>query len=218
MLARWLWFPLVAVCASALSGAIIVSQGPTSLAGDANVLFNQAGLTTTGPIVEGNTQAGLRMQFRDAGEDLTTPANGQARVEGVDGSYTALTIRPALANVSFLTLVLNINASTMGTVQFTVTPVTGPALVQSFDVNGNGQNFFGIEATAGDRIRSVSFVLSNNANTPSGDNIFAQDTRQVRVGGIGRDDAVPEPSTYVLASLGALGVWLGRRRAAANKL
>lgn len=134
------------------------------------------------------------MQFRDAGEDLTTPASGQARVEGVDGSYTALQIVPAAADVSFLTLVLNINANVSGSVQFTVTPTVGAALVQSFDVDGNGQNFFGIEATAGMRIRSVSFVLSNNANTPQGSDIFAEDVRQVRVGGLA-SDTVPEPGT-----------------------
>jgi PEP-CTERM motif len=193
-----------------LPAAIVISSGPTNFAGDENVLFNQAGLTLVGTVVEGVTNnTGSIVEFRDAGESLTGNG-GQARVEGTDGLLTALTIVPQLANFTFKTLVLNINANEDGEVTFTVTPESGPVEIQTFSVSGNGQNFFGFEGTAGTRLRSVSLVLSN-PDINSSAVVAADDVRQIRIGGIG-DSAVPEPGTYLLTAAGLLGLGMLRRR------
>jgi hypothetical protein len=68
---------------------------------------------------------------------------------------------------------------------------------------GNGENFFGIQATGGDVITSIAF----NTN-----GIGVADLRQVRIGGVAA--AVPEPGTWALMLLGfgAVGVSMRRRR------
>lgn len=203
-------FAAIAVFVMPLPEAIVISAGPTNFAGDENVLFNQAGLTLSGAVVEGITNSTARIvEFRDAGESLIGNG-GQARVEGSDGSLTALTIVPQLANFTFSTLVLTINANENGEVVFTVTPDSGPAQVQTFSVSGNGQNFFGIQGTAGTRIRSVSFILQADSTTSGV--VEADDVRQLRIGGIGDSSAVPEPGTYLLTAAGLVGLGLLRRR------
>ena len=112
----------LAMSAMQLSGAIIISSGPTNFAGDENLLFNAPGLNLVGLVVEGATNnTGFIIESRNAGESLTGNG-GQARVEGTDGSFTAIIFVPKLANVTFATMVLNINANVDGSVQFTVTP------------------------------------------------------------------------------------------------
>jgi len=193
-----------------LPAAILISSGPTNFAGDENLLFNAPGLTLVGNVIEGATNnTGFIIEFSGAGESLTGNG-GQARVEGTDGSFTTLTLAPQLPGGSFSTLVFNLDVNVSGSVEFTVTPLVGAAFVQSFDVSGNGQNFFGIETTLDTRIRSVSLVLSNNANTPSGSFIFGNDMSQVRIGGA--DSGVPEPGTYVLVGAGLVALGWHRRR------
>jgi hypothetical protein len=200
----------IAFCATA-SAAIIIQSGPGNFPGDENILFNQAGLLASGPVVEGKTQSsGFVIEFKNAGEDLLTPAAGQARVEGADGGFTALTLMPGIPTVTFATLILNINANAAGDVQFTVVNSDGPPAIQTFTVASSGQNFFRFEGTAGTRMSSVSFLLTPNANTPTGTALAAADIRQVRIGGVGE---VPEPATYVLTGLGiaVLGVFRKRK-------
>ena len=189
--------------AGAAHGTLMIEQGPGNFQGDENVLFNpDDALQDNASTVQGRTnQTSTLVDFFGAGEDLTTPSGGQARVEAVDGAFNDLSIALNEPGSTFATLILNINADADGSVEFNVDQLIGADLVQSFMLDGGGENFFRISAIDGQRITSVS--LSSDVDL--------QDVRQIRIGGIedegGNPPAeVPEPGTALLLGLGALGL------------
>ncbi|NVD44179.1 PEPxxWA-CTERM sorting domain-containing protein [Altererythrobacter sp. HHU K3-1] len=126
-------------------------------------------------------------------EMLTVAASqGQARIEGVDGSLDNLTVTLADAMLSFTEFEFNLFDSLDNTTSVTITLSDGT--MQTFDLSRNGQNFFGIRATDGDTLTSVSFATNGTG---------VGDVRQVRIGGISEmTAAVPEPATWALLLLG----------------
>jgi len=87
---------------------------------DENVLLN-TGLTGN-PIFGTTNQTGLAVRFT-GNENLTAPANGQARIDAADGFFTSLIID--VPNGSFTSLIFNPDATINGTVDFTATTNTG---------------------------------------------------------------------------------------------
>lgn len=174
---------------------------------DENVLLN-TGLTGN-PIFGTTNQTGFSVRFSSI-EDLVAPANGQARIEAADGTLTNLTID--LPGATFTSLILNVDAALVGSVNFVVTENNGQQTAGTFALGASGQNFFTITAINGQRMSSVN--LSTNVNMAITN---VDDVSQVRIGGAatagGGTSVVPEPSTYALLATGLLGVaGVARRR------
>lgn len=185
-----LLFGLASMALSA-SADVIITQGPISFPGEENLLFNVEGLLDDAPLVQGVLSgSGLLVDIDGAGEDLTTPSGGQARVEGMDGTLTSLRICLDDPLGFFKTLSFNINAVDDGTVTFTVQRLGESDLQATFNIDGGGENFFGFEAINGQSMVCVTLETD----------VDVADVRQIRLGGAG---LVPEP-----ASMGALAVGL----------
>ncbi|MDQ2985321.1 MAG: PEP-CTERM sorting domain-containing protein [Armatimonadota bacterium] len=189
----------VAVAAAGANAALIIEPTPGNLPDTEIVLFNDPGLLEMGPVVEGIlNQSRAIVEFRDAGEDLFTAAEGQARIEAVDGSFTALTTRMSDPSLGIAAYQFNINAIEDGSVEISLYEAGSVTLTESFAVKAAGENWFRIYGTDGEVMSQVSFSSSAEI----------LDVRQNRIGAA--PAPVPEP-----ASIAALGIGLAmllRRR------
>jgi MYXO-CTERM domain-containing protein len=181
---------------------IIFTLGNNPQPGEENVLLNKG---TSGNTVFGETnQSHTLVQF-DSTQTLLEPANGQARIEATDGTdqigLTNVTI--TIPNGTYGDIIFN--PSITGTVgvpggTLGVDVTDNLNLVHSFDYElGNGNNFLTIVASAGQTIVSTSLTYSLGEGFT--------DLRQVRISGA-QGIAVPEPSSLVMAGIGALGLGL----------
>jgi hypothetical protein len=192
------WAATAVICSGAVlaHADIEILQGPGDIPGDANVLFNEPGLIGTGNPIQGQTQnPSLTVDFQ-GDEELTTPAAGQARIEATDGAFTYLSTFLHDGG-TYTSLIVNINALTTGQVTFTVDQQVGSPFIQTFDIQGPGENFFRIIATNNQLITKTTFATTSGM----------QDVRQIRIGG---QQPVPEPAS--VAALGVGVVALIRRR------
>ena len=164
---------------------------------DENVLLN-TGLTGN-PIFGTTNQTGFSVRF-SSNENITAPANGQARIEAVDGSLTQLTID--LPGATFTSLILNIDAAAAGSVNFVVTENNGQQTAGTFALGASGENFFTITAINGQRISSVAFTTTVAMVVTNVD-----DVAQIRIGGAQPvQQPIPEPTTMLLLGTGLFGV------------
>lgn len=184
--------------ATPASAAIVVRTSPGAVQPAENVL---ADTSMTGTTVMGTTnQTNTAVSVRSNETITTTSSNGQSRFVASDGTLDVGSI--FLTNGgTFTSAEFNLfnAAADTSSVQITVNGVT-----QSFAL-GNGQNFFGFEATGGDVITSIAFNTNGSG---------VADLRQVRVGGITAAAAVPEPGTWamMLLGFGGIGVAMRKRR------
>ena len=165
---------------------------------DENVLLNT---DDVGMQIFGITNdTGLAVRFT-GNEVLTSPANGQARIEAEDGSFTSLMVD--IPNGSFSSLILNLDAVIDGTVDFIVTTNTGVQVFNDVAVGQNGNNFFTF--TTIDNQRYLDIALQAD------DLLTFSDAAQFRIGGA--QVAVPDAaSTLSLLGLGLAGMAVVRRR------
>jgi hypothetical protein len=177
---------VLAICLSLLTPVvswadIIFTLGNNPQPGEQNVLLNSG---ATGSRVTGRlNQSGLVVNLTSITQTLTTPSNGQARVEAtIGGNQVALRdISFALDNGTFTDAIFNpagvgrIGASGTATVIVIPNDAVGnpePAVLFSYTL-GNGNNFLTVTASNGETINSISIFATNG---------FA-DLRQVRISG-----------------------------------
>lgn len=197
--------PVAAALCVALAGTaradIILTAGNIPQ-DDENVLLNTG--ITGNPIFGETNQTHLSVRFT-SDENLTAPSNGQARIEAADGAFTRLVVD--LVGGSFTSLILNLDATANGTVDFFAMDTDGN--VFSFlnrAVGENGQNFYTFTTLNGQRIRHIGF----DADVP----VTISDAAQFRIGGAQEDDdvTIPEPTTLSLLGIGLLGAAGAARR------
>ncbi len=204
---RKIIFSLIAFAAISLGSTISARADVAIFAGnipqtDENVLLNTG--NSGNPIFGTTNQTQLAVRF-SSNENLSAPANGQARIEAVDGTLTTLTID--LNGGSFTSLILNLDASVNGTVNFVVTEVNGQVNNFNLAVGGSGSNFFTIVASNNQRISSVTFT----ASTPI--TLSFSDAAQFRIGGASPGQtAIPEPASMLLLGTGLIGLASGIRK------
>jgi hypothetical protein len=200
---------MIATVVAILTSAALTANADIVIATGNNPQIDENVLLNTGisgnPIFGTTNQTGLSVRF-SSNENITAPANGQARIEAVDGTLTQLTID--IPGATFTSLILNIDAATVGTVSFTVTEDNGQITQGSFALGDSGQNFFTITAINGQRISSVSFTTTVAMTITNVD-----DVAQIRIGGATPTQSnVPEPGTMLLLGTGIMGLAGAMRR------
>ena len=207
---KFLLLITAAVLLPALSRAdIMFIPGNNPQPNEENVLLNKG---ETGSIVTGSTnQSHIGVNFfSPAGQTLTIPANGQARIEATSGgSQVALSqIDFALASGAFTDAIFNMHiGGTIGTSGGTATITAFDNLggTSSFTTTlGNGENFVTVVASNGESIVTIDIGYLTGFT----------DLRQVRISGAA---GVPDSGT-TLTLLGAsmLAVALLRARPGQN--
>ena len=195
---------VVLMWASEARATAILLSGNDPQLGDENVLLSTA--LTGNPIFGKTNDTGLFVRFTGS-ENLTAPANGQARIEAADALFTSLMID--VPSGSFTSLILNPDATMDGTVDFTVTTNTGVQVFNDIALSGSGNNFFTFTTIDGQRYLSIAF----EADVP------LADAAQFRIGGA--QLLTPDPrsvpdaaSTLSLLGLGVAAIAVARRRLA----
>jgi len=191
------------LCGAASARADIIIVSGNNPQPDENVLLNTG--ITGNPIFGTTNQTGLSVRF-SSNENITAPANGQARIEAADGTLTNLTID--IPGATFTSLILNIDAATAGSVNFVVTEDNGQQTAGTFALGASGENFFTITAINGQRISSVNFTTNVAMVITNVD-----DVAQIRIGGAQQQqNPIPEPTTMLLLGTGLAGIAAKVRR------
>jgi hypothetical protein len=204
---------------SSAQADLFVTTGNTGGVTSSNVLFtdNQTAPVNTAIVGTLNNAPGTVL-FTSSTDALVTQANGQARLDAVDGSINQLTVDAGSPFTGFSSLILNIdavNGATNTQIQFTTADqFGGTGFVNStglFTLDPAGNNFFTFTSANGQFFDFLSFSTTAGVTV----NVVA-DVNQVRVGAL---QIVPGPLAGAgLPGLLALGgfVWARRRKAAAT--
>ena len=182
---------------------------PKCAATNVNVLVDQQ---TGNPVTasDNDNTTNVTYVFSSITEaNLVQVASGQADVSSSDGVINQIIFSIINGAADIITFnLLPLGPQSTGTDAQTVTvtsigAITGIPKNTILNLSPNGSNFYGIQATGGDRITGLSF----NNFTPAGSGIQA--LQQVR---LNLAPAVPEPATWMMMLLGMAGVGFSMRR------
>jgi hypothetical protein len=197
--------------APAAHASIIFEASPDFVQPDENLLFHGDDVFAgPGLTVQGATNQSGTIFNLTGTENLVTPSSGQARVEDeVEEGFDSLFIDALDADVFYGAFEANLNAESDGIANIRVVDDSGAVFDFSFNVNGGGQNFFGLQAIDGQLIDTVLITTAG---------VELHDVRQIRLGGITDGDIPPdvvaEPTSLLLlgSALGISGLLARRRR------
>ncbi|MDQ2986510.1 MAG: PEP-CTERM sorting domain-containing protein [Armatimonadota bacterium] len=195
----YLALAIVSLGASA-NAAITFIEGGGGIPISETVQFNDPGLILTGPVVTGmGNTTGAIIEFFGAGEDLQAVAAGAARVSGLDGAFTNLSIGLEDPMLAFTGIEINLIALGTGEVTITGHSTKGGTAMATFDVSKNGNNRYSVIATIPDYI---SFIEISST-------VEIGDVRQIR---FNAETVVPEPGSFIALGVGVLLLAARRRR------
>jgi hypothetical protein len=165
-----------------------------------NIQFNDPGLTLSGLVIEGSgSTTGTIVEFYDAGEDIHAIASGAARVTGLDGNFTNLSLSLQDPMMAFVGIEFNLMALANGSVTITGNSTKGATVMGTFSVLSSGNNRFSVISSVPDYLESVEISST----------VQLQDIRQVR---FNATQVVPEPGSFAALSVGVLALAARRRK------
>lgn len=186
---------------------LIIELGPANTQPPENLLFNEPGLAEQGMTVQGLTNNTGEVFDLEGHEELVTPAQGQARVDGVADSELDFLLVDALRAMVFFTEFeanLHVSGRISGTFTVTACDQLGDCASETFDL-GSGENYFSVIAVQGQLIDTVQIQSTAEVD----------DVRQIRIGGVQElPQQVTEPSSLALMVLGLLALGMARRKRA----
>ena len=195
---------LLSLVATSAGADIMFSPTPSGTGN--NVVFNQQPPNQTGTTVFGNINVTDTLVQFTSTQVLTTPSQGQARIESVPANILN-NLNTTIPGFDFSQAVFNLDATANGSANITAFDQVGTQFSFLLPLSGSGQNFFTLTATGGELISRVAFTST----------VGLADVAQIR---FGQTVAVPGPIAgaglpgLILAGGGLLGWW--RRRQTRN--
>src|SRR5262249_18116352 len=183
MLPRLLASVLLSLVATSANAVIMFSPTPSGTGN--NVVFNQQPPDQTGTTVFGNINVTDMLVRFTSSQVLTTPSQGQARIESVPVN-TLNNLQTTIPGFFFSEAVFNLDATANGSANISAFDQSGTLFSFVLPLSGSGQNFFTLTTAGGEEISRVAFTST----------VGLADVAQIRFGGL-----TPVPGPIVSAGL-----------------
>jgi hypothetical protein len=183
---------------SSANAILVIDTHPGNIAGTENILLNDTGLLSFGPVVQGLTNESLLIvDFYDAGEDLLA---GKARVTGADGGITQLSVAMNDPELGIAAYQFNLDALGSGDVTISAYDHGMLAITETFMLDEQGPNWFSVYGTKGESVSSITISSTVELASVRNNRVFAV------------PNPVPEPSGFLALGLGLTALVALRKR------